>query len=83
MSSLRSVDDGNEYQSVYDWYAHVETHMDAVIPEVFGIRTDGQPDGQPGLKARVERLEQVMVVQTGVIAGLLLVAVVLIYLVSR
>ena len=73
MSSLRPVDDGNEYQSVYDWYAHVETHMDAVIPEVFGIRTDGQPDGQPGLKARVERLETIVIVQTGALAGLLLV----------
>jgi len=73
MSSLRPVDDSTEYQSVYDWYAHVETHMDAVIPEVFGVRTDGQPDGQPGLKARVERLEQIVMVQTGAISALLLV----------
>ena len=83
MNSLRPVltDNSEAHEPAFDWYSHVETHMDAVIPEVFGVRTDGQSDGQPGLKARVERLEWVIIAfgilisgQWGAIFGLVWVA---------
>lgn len=71
-----------EAEPAFDWYSYVDTHVRALTAEVFG-ELDGQPTDEGGTSARLTRLEHVVMAQTGVIAGLLLVVFVLVYLVSR
>jgi hypothetical protein len=71
-----------EAEPAFDWYSHVDTHVRALVAEVFG-ELDGQPTEEGGVASRLTRLEQVVMVQTGAISALLLVVFAGIWWVSR